>query len=130
MNWKQLKTEQEQAVVAAIRGLINATEETQIMAEVSENGCVVTMPQSPFSMVQFVWECDTPEDLVCTTMSGAIQNDPPSLTITPSSVTLSALAAIRATIAGICGSTEDGTKDGDGDECEQDNPTDGSAANA
>lgn len=116
MNWKQIKTDQEKALEAAIRGLLGAAEEIAIVAEVSEQGCLISLPQSELSMIQFEWCYDTPLDLACTMVSGTMQSNPPALMLTPSSVTLSALAAIRATIAAICAPAEETSNGGSEDE--------------
>lgn len=78
----------------------------------NEQGCIVTLPQPPISAVVFEWRCDIPEDLICHVTSGTWSNDPPTLILTPSSITLSALTVIRNTIAAICAPTEEEGKDG------------------
>lgn len=93
MNWLEIKQEIEQNISNDIGQLLGIPT-AQISTNTTAEGCTITIGNTPMSKFIFKWSYDQPHDLICETISGAVNMHDLSLTLTPATITLSAMQAI------------------------------------
>lgn len=93
-NWKQLKQEQEQRIAATLRQLFGLDANDTVVAQITDTGCTIHIGNSPLSTFEFEWAQANPGEVVCRATSGSLRQNPPSLTLTPAVISLSALTSI------------------------------------
>lgn len=93
MNWLEIKQSIEQNISNDL-GQMLGIPATQIFTNTTVEGCTITVGNTPMSKFVFKWSYDQPDDLVCDSISGVVDMENLSLTLTPATITLSAMQAI------------------------------------
>ena len=93
MNWLEIKQNIEQNISNGLGQLLGIPP-VQIFTNTTVEGCKVAVGDTPMSKFIFRWNYDQPDDLICETISGVVDMQDLSLTLTPATITLSAMQAI------------------------------------
>lgn len=93
MNWLEIKQVMEQNISNDL-GQMLGIPTAQISTNTTAEGCAITIGNTPMSKFVFKWSYDQPHDLICETISGVVDMHGLSLTLTPATITLSAMQAI------------------------------------
>lgn len=100
-TWQELKRQQEEQLSNAVRALFGMSENTPVTAKITDEGCVVTLHTSSLSKFEFDWSESDPTDLKVGVTSGRITTDPYGIQLTPATITLSAISAVRDVIVSV-----------------------------
>ena len=100
-TWQELKRQQEEQLSNAVRALFGMSENTPVTAKIADEGCTVTLHTSSLSKFEFDWSESDPTDLKVAVTSGRITTDPYGIQLTPATITLSAISAVRDVIVGV-----------------------------
>lgn len=100
-TWQELKRQQEEQLSSAVRALFGMSENTPVTAKITDEGCTITLHTSSLSKFEFDWSESDPTDLKVVVTSGRITTDPYGIQLTPATITLSAISAVRGVIVSI-----------------------------
>lgn len=110
-TWQELKRQQEEQLSNAVRALFGMSENTPITAKITDEGCTVTLHTSSLSKFEFDWSESDPTDLKVAVTSGRITTDPYGIQLTPATITLSAISAVRGVIVSIMMPQDEATEE-------------------
>lgn len=110
-TWQELKRQQEEQLSNAVRALFGMSENTPVTAKITDDGCTVTLHTSSLSKFEFDWSESDPTDLKVAVTSGRITTDPYGIQLTPATITLSAINAIRGVIVSIMMPQDEATEE-------------------
>lgn len=97
-TWQELKRQQEEQLSNAIRALFGMDDKIPVTSSITDDGCMVTLHTSSLSKFEFSWSNKEPQDLTISTTSGRITTEPYGIQLTPATITLSAISAVRGVI--------------------------------